>query len=172
MSNQQILYDEKVERKSLSKLMQFFIDVKFLLKGKVLVANVLPVLTGFCLALYISNQSFQDNLWLFLLTMMGSTFVISGALMLNNWYEVDLDKKMKRTEKRPTVNGNFSLNSVLWAGIITTIIGHGLLLLVTWEAALYSFLGWFVYVILYTFGQSVNLLGIQLSVVSQVPLHL
>lgn len=151
MSNQQILYDEKVERKSLSKLMQFFIDVKFLLKGKVLVANVLPVLTGFCLALYISNQSFQDNLWLFLLTMMGSTFVISGALMLNNWYEVDLDKKMKRTEKRPTVNGNFSLNSVLWAGIITTIIGHGLLLLVTWEAALYSFLGWFVYVILYTF---------------------
>ena len=48
-------------KRIISKLIQFFIDVKFLLKGKVLVANVLPVLTGFCLALYISNQSFQDQ---------------------------------------------------------------------------------------------------------------
>ncbi|WP_246204017.1 heme o synthase [Pallidibacillus pasinlerensis] len=151
MSNQHMLYEDNVNEQNHSKLIQFFIDVKFLLKGKVLVANVLPVLTGFFLALYFSNQNFSNHWQLFLLTMIGSTLVISGALILNNWYEVDLDRKMERTEKRPTVSGNFTLNSVLWAGIITTIVGHGLMLLVTWEAALYSFLGWFVYVVLYTF---------------------
>ena len=141
MSNQHMLYEDNVNEQNHSELIQFLIDVKFLLKGEVLVASVLPVLTGFFLALYFSNQNFSNHWQLFLLTMIGSTLVISGALILNNWYEVDLDRKMERTEKRPTVNGNFTLNSVLWAGIITTIVGHGLMLLVTWEAALYSFLG-------------------------------
>nr|WP_062353290.1 heme o synthase [Bacillus kwashiorkori] len=129
----------------------FLIDMKFLVKGKVLVANVLPVFTGFWLALFFSGNTFSDNVLLFFLTMIGSTLVISGALMLNNWYEVDLDQKMERTQKRPTVTGSFSLTFVLWLGIITTIIGITVMLFTTLEATIYSFLGWFVYVVLYTF---------------------
>src|SRR5699024_1768155 len=96
-------------------------------------------------------EGFMEHIPLFLLTIMGSTIVISGALMLNNWYEADLDRKMDRTRNRPTVTGAFPLKSVLWAGIITSAIGMGMMLLTTFEAFIYSFLGWFFYVVLYTF---------------------
>lgn len=133
------------------KIKDFLIDMKYLVKGKVLVANVLPVFTAFWLALYFTNSSISDHWLEFFLTMFGSTMVIAGALMVNNWYEVDIDKKMVRTQKRPTVNGNFSLRFVLWMGIVTTLIGMIMVLFTTIEAAIYSFVGWFVYVVLYTF---------------------
>ncbi|WAA09056.1 heme o synthase [Fervidibacillus albus] len=130
---------------------QFLLDIKLLVKGKVLVANVMPVFAGFWLALQFTNQSMSTYWPLFVITIIGSTLVISGALMLNNWYEVDLDKKMKRTKNRPTVTGHFSLKSVFWMGIAVSAIGFMLMTLTTVEAFVYSFLGWFVYVFLYTF---------------------
>lgn len=153
MKNGQLLAEPTLDTtaRSSSKLLNFLIDMKYLLKGKVLVANVLPVFTAYWLALYFTGERFADYWGTFLLTMIGSTLVISGALMLNNWYEVDLDKKMVRTQQRPTVNGHFSLKTVLWMGIITSIVGLVMMFLTTMEATLYSFLGWFVYVVLYTF---------------------
>lgn len=153
MENGQLLPETALESAagSSSKLLSLLIDIKYLLKGKVLVANVLPVFTAYWLALYFNGEPFIDHWGLFLLTMAGSTLVISGALILNNWYEVDLDKKMVRTQKRPTVTGNFTLKTVLWSGIITSVIGLVMMLFTTLEAAVYSFLGWFVYVVLYTF---------------------
>ncbi len=133
------------------KMGSFLANMKNLLKGKVLLANVLPVFTAYWLALYFSGARFMDHLGLFLLTMAGSTLVISGALMLNNWYESDLDMKMDRTQKRPTVTGAFPLRAVLWGGIATTIIGLSIMMFTTFEATIYSFLGWFFYVVLYTF---------------------
>lgn len=134
-----------------SKLINFFTDIKYLLKGKVLVANVLPVFTAYWLALHFNNESFSNHWLLFVLTMIGSTLVISGALMFNNWFEHDLDKKMDRTRRRPTVTGSFTLKGVLTAAIITTAAGMLMMMFTTLEAALYSFLGWFFYVVLYTF---------------------
>src|SRR5699024_7947278 len=134
-----------------SKLINFFTDIKYLLKGKVLVANVLPVFTAYWLALHFNNDSFADHWLLFVVTMIGSTLVISGALMFNNWFEHDLDKKMDRTRRRPTVTGSFTLKGVLTAAIITTAAGMLMMMFTTLEAALYSFLGWFFYVVLYTF---------------------
>src|SRR5699024_2097175 len=87
----------------------------------------------------------------FLYMTIGGTFVIAGALMLNNWYEIDLDRKMARTQQRPTVTGNFSKKQVLVMGISSSIIGMVVLLFTTLEAAIYGFLGWFTYVVLYTF---------------------
>ena len=125
-------------------------DLTSLLKGFVLVANVLPVLTGFWLALHFTNASIFEYWDVFLLTMIGSTLVMAGALTLNNWYEVDLDRVMERTKKRPTVTGHFSLNTVLTIGIAFTILGFILLFFTTREATIYAFIGWFTYVILYT----------------------
>ncbi|WP_017547946.1 heme o synthase [Salinicoccus carnicancri] len=142
---------QKISGQRTKTISGFLINIKYLLKGKVLVANVLPVFTAYWLALYFSGESFTEHITLFLLTIMGSTIVISGALMLNNWYEADLDLKMDRTRNRPTVTGAFSLKSVLWAGSITSAIGMGMMLLTTFEAFIYSFLGWFFYVVLYTF---------------------
>lgn len=144
---------EETASKSVSKLgvKTFLMDMVYLLKRIVLVANVLPVFTGFWLALYFTNASFMANFDLFLLTIFGSTFTIAGALIINNWYEVDLDRKMERTQKRPTVTGNMSMQSVLIMGISSSVIGLTLIAFTTMEATVYAFLGWFTYVVLYTF---------------------
>lgn len=153
MTKNAIASQQSVDEASYSsgkKLLSLLIDLKSLVKGIVLIANVLPVLTGFWLAVYFSNTSISSNLSLFLFTMFGSLFVMAGALVLNNWYEVDLDKEMERTQKRPTVTGNFSMNAVLTLGILFSIIGFILLLFTTVEATIYGFVGWFTYVVLYT----------------------
>ncbi|OCA87690.1 protoheme IX farnesyltransferase [Bacillus sp. FJAT-27225] len=127
-----------------------FNDIKLLIKGPVLVANVLPVFSGFWLAVVLNGHSFA-GLWAeFLLTIAGSTLVMAGALALNNWYDVDIDRIMERTKKRPTVTGHFSLKTVLVTGLALSVIGHILLLFVSLEATLYALLGWVTYVLLYT----------------------
>lgn len=125
-------------------------DLRALFKVGVLISNVLPVFTGFWLALYFSNASFSNYLDVFLLTIIGSTFVMAGALIINNWYDVDIDSVMARTKHRPTVTGTISLNVVLTMGITFTVIGFICLFFTTIEAAIYAFIGWFTYVVLYT----------------------
>lgn len=126
-------------------------DLKSLFKGLVLVLNVMPVIIGFWLAVYITGGTFSAYLDTFFLTVVGSTFLMAGALALNNWYEVDLDRVMKRTLQRPTVTGNIPLQTVLTIGISLSIIGIVLLMFTTWETTIYGFIGWFTYVVLYTF---------------------
>ncbi|MFD2210883.1 heme o synthase [Virgibacillus halophilus] len=136
------------EKQSVSSIIA---DIKSLVKFVVLMLNVLPVLTGFLLALYFTDELLIDHLGTLVLVLIGSTFVMAGALIFNNWYEADLDKKMKRTEMRPTVTGNFSMKTVLTLGIIATVLGFAFLLATTMEATIYALVGWFVYVVLYTF---------------------
>ncbi|AZU64817.1 heme o synthase [Neobacillus mesonae] len=125
-------------------------DLRLLFKGPVLIANALPVLTGFWLAIYFTGGSLSGYLDLFLLTIIGSTLVMAGALVINNWYDVDIDTIMDRTKKRPTVTGHFSLKAVLMLGIVLTVLGFAMLMFTTWEAVIYAFIGWFTYCILYT----------------------
>jgi heme o synthase len=125
-------------------------DIKSLFKGLVLISNVLPVFTGLWLALYFSNTSLLDHLGVVLLTLIGSTMVMGGALVLNNWYDADIDSVMERTKKRPTVTGTMSLKFVLWLGIALSVVGLILLLFTTVEATIYAIIGWVTYVILYT----------------------
>lgn len=126
-------------------------DLKLLFKGLVLVLNVLPVIIGFWLAVYITGGTFSEHLDAFILTVVGSILLMAGALALNNWYEVDLDKLMQRTKKRPTVTGNISLQTVFTIGITLSILGFVLLMATSAEAGLYGLIGWFTYVVLYTF---------------------
>lgn len=125
-----------------------FADIMALFKGIVLIANVLPVFTGFWLAAYFTNTAINPNL--FFLTIIGSTLVMAGALVLNNWYEVDIDTVMARTQVRPTVTGNISLRMTLALGIALSVLGFTLLLFTTIEAVLYAFIGWLTYVVMYT----------------------
>lgn len=128
-----------------------FLDaVKALIKIGIVNSNLITVVAGFWLALYFTNSSFMDYLGTLLLTLIGSGLVIAGGAIMNNWYDVDIDPVMKRTKQRPTVTGLFSLKSVLIAGIATTVVGLGVLMFTTIYAALFAFIGWFVYVVLYT----------------------
>lgn len=136
--------------RNVSTANSFLADFKELFKGIVLISNVLPVFTGFWLALYFTDVPFRDHWEVFVLVILGSTCVMAGALILNNWYDVDIDSVMARTQKRPTVTGHISLRAVLVLGIVLSIAGTILLLFTTIEAAIYAFIGWFTYVILYT----------------------
>lgn len=143
--------NDQYSGKKQSNFASLLSDLKSLFKAIVLVANVFPVFVGFWLALYFTNSTFSDYSGLLIITLIGSTLVIAGALLLNNWYEVDLDKEMLRTQVRPTVTGNIPLHVVLRLGIALTVIGFIFMLFTTLEAFIYSFAGWFFYVVLYTF---------------------
>ncbi|HLR63604.1 MAG TPA: heme o synthase [Lentibacillus sp.] len=125
-------------------------DLKLLFKIPVLIANAVPVFAGFWLAVYFTEASFAANFGIFLLTIIGSTLVMAGALVFNNWYDVDIDTVMDRTKARPTVTGNIGLRTVLWIGMATSIIGLVMLAFTTLEAVIYALIGWFTYVVLYT----------------------
>ncbi|MGM8211872.1 heme o synthase [Virgibacillus sp. W0430] len=125
-------------------------DIKALFKIGIVNSNLITVFTGFWLALYFTNTPFLPNFDLFLLTFGGSSLVLIGASVLNNWYDVDIDPMMKRTKDRPTVTGKMSLQTVLLIGIVTTLFGLTMLLFTTATAAIVAFVGWFTYVVLYT----------------------
>lgn len=134
-----------------SSFKQFVMDFKRIVKGFVLLANVFPVIVGYWLALHFMGADLVMRWEELVFVTIGSLLVISGALMLNNWYEVDIDKEMVRTQERPTVTGHFSLKMVFWLGMAFSIIGLIFIAFTTFEAAIYAFLGWFTYVVLYTF---------------------
>ncbi|TLS36456.1 heme o synthase [Pseudalkalibacillus caeni] len=153
MNKDLVLSEKEVVKAELSNqrnISRFLIDIKRLTKGLVLVSNILPVFTGLWLALYLTNISFTAYWDVFLVTLIGSTLVIAGALIINNWFDADIDAKMSRTKKRPTVTGRFSLNTVLMTGIGLSLLGFFFLLFTTFEAVIFAFIGWFTYVVLYT----------------------
>ncbi|WP_407268126.1 heme o synthase [Radiobacillus sp. PE A8.2] len=125
-------------------------DYKALIKTGIINSNLLTTFAGFWLALFYTGSTFMQYWDRFLLTMLGTTFVIAGGCILNNYYDRDIDPIMSRTRKRPTVTGSISLSHVLILGIVSTIIGVSLLLLTTIEAAVFGIIGWFSYVVLYT----------------------
>ena len=143
--------DYEVEKQNTKSFKSFMTDVKTLTKGKVLFANVFPIITTFWLALFFADVTFVEIWDKFVYMIIGGTLVVAGALIFNNWYEVDLDEKMERTQERPTVTGNMRMSTVLMLGILTTVIGHAILFFTSLEAFAYAFIGWFTYVVLYTF---------------------
>ncbi|MHC8516134.1 heme o synthase [Sporosarcina sp. ITBMC105] len=145
-----ITFNEKSPALENERSSTLIADLKSLFKAPVLLANALPVFVGFWLALHFTGGSLFANSKLFWLTIIGSTILMGGALVLNNWYDVDIDTVMKRTQQRPTVTGHFSLRTVFGIGITMSAVGLIMLLFTTFEAAVYGFIGWFTYVVMYT----------------------
>lgn len=88
-----------------------------------------PVLTGVAISLFLS---------------------ISGSTVLNMWYDQDIDTKMKRTCFRPLASGRVSSREALLLGLVLSILGVGIGLLMDPLYALVIFLGIFFDVIIYT----------------------
>ncbi|SHM51518.1 heme o synthase [Gracilibacillus kekensis] len=125
-------------------------ELKYLFKRFVLIANVLPAIFGLFIAVHYYNVPFTDYWVELLLLLFGSGMLVAGALTLNNWLEADVDKLMERTKQRPTVTGTISLKTVLILGIVLSIIGQSILFMINLEVAIYGFIGWYTYVVVYT----------------------
>jgi heme o synthase len=117
-------------------------------KPGIVISNLMVVVTGFWLA-SASTDSF--SLLLAFVTIVGSTLVMGGSCVLNNYLDRDLDIKMARTKSRPVATGRISAKVALIYGM--GLILSGVTLLGTQAnalSALLALIGAFVYVVIYT----------------------
>jgi protoheme IX farnesyltransferase len=62
--------------------------------------------------------------WMMLFhTIVGTGLIASGTAALNQWYERDADRKMKRTEHRPLPSGKMPAANAMWFGIALAVVG-------------------------------------------------
>lgn len=116
-----------------------------LTKPRVTYGNVITVVAGFLFA----SQGVIDW-WLLTVTTIGMTLIIASACALNNYYDRDIDAKMKRTKSRPSVTGAISGKNMVMFSIVLGFIGIALLYMFTniW-VVIVAIIGYIDYVWLY-----------------------
>lgn len=119
-------------------------------KTGIIKSNLIPMFAGLTLSLYTYQISLSAKLPEILCALIGSILVMGAAGAFNNLYDRDIDAVMERTKHRPTVTGAIKPKSVLWLGIVMSILGLAVLALATPLAACLGFLGLFFYVVPYT----------------------
>jgi protoheme IX farnesyltransferase len=121
------------------KIQTYIVFTKFRLASLV----ILSALSGYLFA------DGNNGLHIFYL-LVGGLLVTAASNGSNQIWERDLDKLMKRTEKRPIPQGNMSLNEAYIVVIVCLIVGTYMLFLINLYSALLG-LGAFVsYVFMYT----------------------
>lgn len=71
---------------------------------------------------YFANRNYW-SLWGFVNTIIGTGLIASGTAALNQWYERDADRQMRRTQARPLPSGRLSPAEGLWFGIALAAAG-------------------------------------------------
>ena len=100
---------------------------------------------------YYFGHSGAWRVWAAIHTMIGTALVASGTAALNQWYEREADRHMKRTQMRPLPAGRLTPGQALWFGIGLAIIG-GLELGfgVNWLTSALAIATLFMYLFVYT----------------------
>ncbi len=126
--------------------MKNFRDYITLTKPRLNSEAIVTTLAGF----YLGSPKPLDGVLLFF-TLLGSTAVAAGCGALNQWLEVEADRKMRRTQKRPLPSGRISNLKAFWFGLSLSAAGVGLLF---WKvndlSALLGLAALISYVIMYT----------------------
>src|SRR5260370_42210865 len=63
------------------------------------------------------------SLWSLFHTVLGTGLIASGTAALNQWYEREADRKMRRTSGRPIPSGRLSAGRALAFGIALSVAG-------------------------------------------------
>lgn len=119
-------------------------------KTGIIKSNLIPMFAGLTLALYTYQIDIMDKIPDIFFALIGSILIIGAAGAFNNLYDRDIDSVMERTKNRPTVTGEIQPKTVLWLGVVMTILGLAALALTTYLAAFLGFLGLFFYLFPYT----------------------
>jgi heme o synthase len=72
---------------------------------------------------YYFGHSGAWSLWSVVNTLFGTALVASGTAALNQWYEREADRQMKRTQMRPLPSGRLTPNQALLFGIALALLG-------------------------------------------------
>jgi heme o synthase len=133
-----------------------------LTKPGILLGNAITTAGGFALASR-GNIHFA----LFFKTMLGLSLVIASACVFNNYIDRIADEKMERTKHRPLVKGLISPKSAISFAIFIGLLGTLFLALFSNLLAVISALiGFFVYVILYSFSKYYSIHGTLIGSIS------
>lgn len=110
---------------------------------------VLLAITAYCAMIVASRR--LPPIGVTMNTLLGLSLSVAGAHAINMWFDQDIDGVMNRTRNRPIPAGRMPAKDALTFGICLEALSIGWLLsYVNPEAALYSFLGFLFYVLVYT----------------------
>ncbi|MFG0211702.1 heme o synthase [Brevibacillus porteri] len=123
-----------------------FRDYVQLTKPGITLSNLMTTFAALWLASY-----GYPNWKLALFTMLGTALVIMSGAALNNFYDRDLDKKMKRTQNRAVATGRISARNAILLGIGLLLAGVTVLAVYANPlAAVWGLIGHIFYVLIYT----------------------
>jgi protoheme IX farnesyltransferase len=96
---------------------------------------------------FLSGRFLPMNL---LLVLVGGTLASAGSMIVNEGIEIDRDKVMRRTAKRPTVMGYVTRKEAIYVGTVMLTAGTLLGLVDNVWTAFFILLGGLVYILVYT----------------------
>lgn len=118
-----------------------------LVKPGVMYGNVLTGVAGY---LFAASHFGRFDWWGFIITILGMTFVVSAACVINNFLDRDIDRIMQRTKQRPSVTGEVSARGMVVFGTTLLVAGIAMLALWTnWLVVAIGIVGFVTYVWLY-----------------------
>tara|TARA_A100000164_G_C21918515_1_gene779449 strand:+ start:538 stop:1404 length:867 start_codon:yes stop_codon:yes gene_type:complete len=123
-----------------------------LIKMNITILVVITSYLGYYLGLrYMDLVMIEYESWIVFIYLILGTFISSsGACILNQYFEVEFDKKMERTKSRPLPTKAIGLNIALILGLTFSVIGPLVLYKINFLTALISFLTIIIYVAIYT----------------------
>lgn len=102
------------------------------------------------LAGYMSTRCPISNLGTLFGVGLSLFLAIAGSTVLNMWWDSDIDAKMHRTQKRPLCTGEIAPAEALRLGLVFSLIGVGLAVVMDALYGLIVFSGLFFDVVIYT----------------------
>lgn len=142
------------------------INYYLLTKPGIIFGNLVTVAAGFIL-----GSKGNIDIWLFIATLLGLTFIMASACVLNNYIDRSVDEKMERTKRRALVIGLIPIrHALLFAGILGVVGGLILFAFTNNLTLTVAALGFFVYVVLYSFWKCHTVYGTAIgSIAGAVP---
>lgn len=121
-----------------------------LIKPRVIPLLLVPTVAAMLMAA-VQHPPQRSLLWLIAFTMLGGTLAAGGAHAINQYWDRDIDARMKRTKNRAVVTGKVSPQCALAFGIALSALAFAQLwLTVNPTAALLAIAGNLFYVFVYT----------------------
>jgi heme o synthase len=142
------------------------INYYLLTKPGIIFGNLVTVAAGFLLA----SKGVID-FWLFFATLAGLAFVMASACVLNNYIDLQIDKKMERTKNRQLVRGLISeKHAIIFASFLGLLGGVILFVFTNLLTLAIAGVGFFVYVVLYSLWKGRTIYGTAIgSIAGAVP---
>jgi protoheme IX farnesyltransferase len=136
-------------------------DYLRLTKPGIVRGNVLAGFGGFMLA---SNGIINWTQMFF--CMLGLALVIASGCVFNNYLDVEIDRKMSRTNKRGLVTNKISKQSAIVFGSILIVVGSVTLSLINMLAMSLAIFGFFAYVVIYGYFKRKSVYGTEAGSIS------